>query len=103
MGTKESGYDCLDFLISKQADYDIEIIGVLTNNRANLTGEKSTIQTLCERNDITIIPSLEAYLNLEDFDILISIQYHQILKKVHLQKANCCKPAHGSITRVSRM
>ena len=87
MGTKESGYACLELLLNNQSELGAHVVGVLTNARPSLSGAKITVGGLCQKWGVPIIPSLEAYLNINDFDILISVQYHQILKPDHIQKA----------------
>ncbi len=82
LGAKAIGLECLKILEKNANRLDYKIIGVLTNNR----GEE--IKKYCETNKLPLIDSLEEYLNLtEKVDIAISVQYHKILKKEHIEKA----------------
>jgi len=68
-------------LYEKRFDLDIDLVGVLTNNK----GEK--IKNYCFNNDIPLLSNLNEYLGLSQVDIAISVQYHEILKKKHISKA----------------
>jgi len=82
LGSKEIGLKCLDILNQKSKDLNYEIAGVLTNSR----GKK--IIDFCKNNNIRLISSLNEYLNLPKVDLAISVQYHEILKKIHIDKAD---------------
>ncbi len=81
MGAKDIGFECLKYLFNNLDFLNIKIEGVLTNERGIV------IKQYCEQNNIHLIENLNEYLNLNDFNILISVQYHQILKKIHINKA----------------
>jgi methionyl-tRNA formyltransferase len=81
LGAKEIGYECLNSIIKFSETLDFEVVGVLTNKRG------AKIKDLCNKNGIKLLESLEDYLDLEQIDITISIQYHEILKKIHIDKA----------------
>lgn len=81
LGSKEIGYQCLQYLFSHQKKYDIKLIGVFTKNQG------TPIYHFCENENIPIYLTLDALLSLESCDFLISVQYHQILKAAHIQKA----------------
>ena len=81
MGSKEIGYECLEYLFSKLDDFNANIICVLTNER----GDK--IKDFCRLHNIELIDGLYNFLNFRDPDFIISIQYHDILKKEHINKA----------------
>ena len=81
MGSKEIGYECLEYLFSKLDDFNANIIGVLTNKR----GDK--IKDFCRLHSIKLIDGLQNFLNFINPDFIISIQYHEILKKEHINKA----------------
>jgi methionyl-tRNA formyltransferase len=83
LGSKKIGYQCLEHLVDVKDDLGVNIVGVLTNPKRS-----GGIEELCEQNNIQILHSLDEYLNLSEVDIAISIQYHQILKKKHIEKAN---------------
>jgi len=80
LGSKEIGLECLKILNENQQKLNYKIIGVLTNNRGK------SIQEYSYENNLRIIDSLDEYLSLEEVDIAISIQYHQILKEKHIKK-----------------
>lgn len=82
LGSKKIGYECLYYLITNKEDLNIEVSGVLTNPKRD-----AGIIELTKKHQIPLISSLNEYLNLQHVDIAISIQYHKILKKKHLQKA----------------
>ncbi|EAY31990.1 formyltransferase family protein [Microscilla marina] len=86
LGSKPIGFFCLKCLIENQTNHNFEIIGVLTNNNKRF-GEAYDIPALAQQHNIQVLPSLDELLNLPNVDIIISIQYHQILKKQHIAKA----------------
>lgn len=81
MGSKDVGYECLKFLYNNQKKLDYEIVGVLTNDR----GEK--IKKYASLKKLKILNSLNEFLNIPKVDITISIQYHEILKTIHIEKS----------------
>lgn len=86
MGSKPIGYNSLLFLIEKRKEYGIDIVAVLTNDNRRFD-RRLSVNKLCEEKNIKVIDSLEDYLKLERVDILISVQYHEILKRAHILKA----------------
>lgn len=86
LGTKEIGFDCLNFLIENRAKLGVEIKGVLSNNRSVFGDEKNCI-SLANKHQIQVIENLEALLQATDVDFIFSVQYHEILKKEHIAKA----------------
>jgi len=86
MGTKEIGAYCLSHLINSQQELEIDIIGVLTNDR-KLGSDELSVSQLAVQNGINNLNNLKEFLALDDVDIVISVQYHEILKKIHLEKA----------------
>ena len=87
MGSRPIGYRCLEYMIDNKVDLGLDIIGVMTEDDNRFEGAKS-LQELSRDNDIPVIPNLESYLLLENFDLLISVQYHEILMKEHIEKAS---------------
>jgi len=81
LGSKNIGFECLKHLYDNQNNLDFEIIGVLTNIR----GKK--IIEYCKEKTIRVINDLDEFLDIDSCDIAISVQYHEILKKQHIQKA----------------
>ncbi|MFC1613118.1 formyltransferase family protein [Patescibacteria group bacterium] len=86
LGSKPIGYKCLEYLIKNSGDLDIILDGVLTNDNINFASSLS-IKSICKKNNIRIIENLDKLLSLKDIDILISVQYHKILKKCHIDIA----------------
>lgn len=81
IGSKSIGAMCLRSMIEKQSELDFKIVSALTN-------EKGTeISALCRQRAIPMLQNLEEYLELDDIDLLVSVQYHQILSATHLKKA----------------
>ena len=72
------------FLEIDQLDY--EITAVLTNDR-KLNTDSETVVELAKTHEIPIVPNLSEFQKLDAFDIAISVQYHAILNKIHLDKA----------------
>ena len=82
LGSKDIGLECLRYLHAVQDELNFKIVYVLTNSKG---GE---IARFCEENSIIIVDSLSNLLLRPDFDLGISVQYHEILKKVHIAKAS---------------
>ena len=86
MGSKPIGYSCLEFLIAKHNELDINIVGVFTNYRKEFSGDND-LAKLAQQYNISLYSTLDDILLLDDFDILISVQYNKILKRQHIIKA----------------
>jgi len=83
LGSKPIGYECLAYLLSKQEELNVAVAGILTNTRKEF-GSAHDLNTLAEVYGITVFKSLE---ELPVCDIIYSVQYHQILKQEHIDKA----------------
>lgn len=81
MGSKDIGYECLFHLYREKEKFGYAIVGVLTNNRGD------RIKEFCRRFSIKIINGLDNYLEIPHVDIGLSVQYHEILKSKHIEKA----------------
>lgn len=81
LGSKKIGLLCLKILFNNRDKFDYKIAGVLTNTRG------TDIKDYCEMNSLNLLSNLDEYLVLEKVDIVISVQYHEILKQVHINKA----------------
>jgi len=81
LGSKNIGYKCLKYLFDNQKNLNVKLIGVLTNAR----GKK--VVEYCRSKSIKIINGLDEFLKINSCDIAVSVQYHEILKKQHIQKA----------------
>ena len=88
IGAKRLGFLCLQYLIENQKKLGYNILAVITNQRG------SEVQQLSYDHKIQVLDDLEQYLNLNHVDILISVQYHEILKIEHLQKAGLSVNLH---------
>lgn len=84
LGSKPIGLICLKHLIENINNYNIEIVGVLTNNNNKLG--PADIIGLCNSNNIPVFQTLDEIIKL-DCDFLISIQFHKILKQKHIDTA----------------
>lgn len=88
LGSKEVGANCFNYLVANQKELNIEIIGVLTNDRSLLKNDTDfTVKSIAESNQIPFIASLDALLELPQADLIISVQYHEILAQKHIDKA----------------
>jgi len=83
LGSKPIGFDCLTYLIAKQAELGVEIAGIMTQPRKEF-GDSHDLTALANANNIPVIDRLD---NLPACDIIYSVQYHQILKPQHISKA----------------
>jgi methionyl-tRNA formyltransferase len=82
MGSKDIGCHILVELINfVNCNPGHRIVGVLTNVHGN------AIKKIAEGNDLTMFKSLDMYSKLDNIDINISVQYHEILRKAHLDVA----------------
>lgn len=86
LGTKPIGYKCLEILINNKERYDINIKGVLTVEDKNFDSSLN-IEQLSKNNNIPVISNLDDIIRLPDVDIIISVQYHLILKQEHIDVA----------------
>lgn len=83
LGSKPIGYHCLEILISQREALDIEVLGILTQQRK----EFSTDNDLAAMATAAGIPVLQDLSEVPPCDILYSVQYHQILKQPVIDKA----------------
>lgn len=83
MGSKPIGYDCFKYLIEKADELDIKIAGLLTQKRSEF-GNDHDLSQLALQNSIPLISSLS---DLPECDIIYSVQYHEIIKQEHIDKA----------------
>tara|TARA_Y100000996_G_C22549301_1_gene653116 strand:+ start:443 stop:1189 length:747 start_codon:yes stop_codon:yes gene_type:complete len=81
LGTKQIGLECLKILYEKQAKLNYEIVGILTARKSE------DIQNFSQKNNLNLLGSLDDFLDLNQVDIVISVQYHQILNLDQIKKA----------------
>jgi methionyl-tRNA formyltransferase len=86
LGSKPIGYKCLEYLIVNSEILGIQVIGCLTSDEHRFGGIFS-IKALASEHNIKIIGSLDELLLEEEIDIIISVQYHLIIKQKHIDKA----------------
>jgi len=92
MGAKPIGYQCLKILLDNRQSLDLQVVGVLTNekhqfsNNSNNNASKSIV-TLCKKHQLPIYKNLKEYLHIPVVDMVVSVQYHQILRQKHIDKA----------------
>jgi len=86
LGSKPIGHACLSFLIDHKFDLDCEIVGVLSNDNKRFDSSQS-IKDLADSSSIPFIEDLDSILKLRNVDYIISVQYHLILKKNHVEVA----------------
>jgi methionyl-tRNA formyltransferase len=84
LGSKPIGYECLAYLIVQKDALNIEIAGVLTRARKEF-GNEHDLTELATTHSIPVIDNLE---NLPACDIIYSVQYHEIIKQQHIDKAS---------------
>jgi len=83
LGSKPIGYCSLKHLIAAQDELNVEVAGVLTQRRKEFDGYND-LAALAESNNIPVFASPD---DMPECDIIYSIQYHQILKQHHIDKA----------------
>ena len=83
LGSKPIGYQCLEYLLNKSNEFNIEVAGVLTRERKEFEGNNDLTE-LATRFGVPIIETPD---QLPECDILYSVQYHTILKPDHLRRA----------------
>lgn len=83
LGSKPIGYQCLEYLLSVQDNLNVAVTGVLTQVRKEFRGSHD-LAALAAAHGIPVIRSLE---ELPACDIIYSVQYHEILKQQHIDKA----------------
>ena len=81
MGAKAIGFRCLQCLYEQQSALEYEIVGVLTNERGK------EIKSFCHAYGLPLLKTLDDYLSLSKVDIALSVQYDQILRPCHINKA----------------
>ncbi len=87
LGSKPIGYKCLEFLIKNKQQLNCEVVAVFSNDNPRFDAALS-IKKLAEENSIPFGVTLDDILNCnEEFDYIISVQYHLILKDIHIAKA----------------
>ncbi|MGB0838542.1 MAG: formyltransferase family protein [Chitinophagales bacterium] len=88
MGSKPIGYRCLQYLIEQVSPLNLEIIGVFTKaQKHKLSSGEHNFETLCKQHQIPCYFRLSDLLSLEKVNLIVSVQYHKILKQIHIDQA----------------
>ncbi|ACS78656.1 formyltransferase family protein [Maridesulfovibrio salexigens] len=85
MGRKLVATECFRSLLDLHISGEVHIVGVLSSPHV-LDGVEN-VPSLCAEYEVPILSSLDDFLKVDDVDILISVQFGEILKRVHLEKA----------------
>lgn len=86
LGAKSIGLECLKILLDKSRTGDYAVTALFTTTDRNADANRKIIE-LAEVNKISIYNSIDDILGLSQFDYIISVQYHEILKAQHLERA----------------
>ena len=81
LGAKEIGAECLKTLLAYCQQRSSNVVGVFTNPR----GEE--VRSIAAAHSIPVHDNLESLITLPKATFLISVQYHKILRKRHLERA----------------
>lgn len=85
MGAKPIGLWCLEHAISRRDELDLEIAGVLSKDNANITHR--SLNDVAREHGIPVLTSLDDLLDTPDVDLLVSVQYHEIIRAHHIEHA----------------
>lgn len=83
LGSKPIGYECLSYLIDKSAEMNVAVTGIMTQARKEFGGDHD-LTALAKTHNIPVYSSMD---ELPECDIIYSVQYHEILKQQHIDKA----------------
>lgn len=86
LGSKQVGLYALKRLHEQSEAFGAEIVAVLSNGRS-LTGESQSVVDYAEEVGLDVLGHEDELLELEPSDMLISVQYHRILKEQHIRTA----------------
>lgn len=86
LGSKPIGYHSLKFLNENKEKFDIQIAGILTNDNPHF-GTEYVLSKYASDHGIPVLDNIDDLLDKPEVDFIISIQYHRILKKKHIDKA----------------
>lgn len=81
LGSKKIGMVCLKYLNENKLNLNVSLLGVFTKE------SDPYLNDYCKKNNIPIFYELNKILKLENIDLIVSVQYHKILKKIHIDKA----------------
>jgi methionyl-tRNA formyltransferase len=78
LGGKDVGARCLEYLVARMNELDCRISAILP------TPQGAKVRDLAEKHGLPIASTID---DLPECDVLISVQYHQILRRRDIQKA----------------
>lgn len=87
LGTKSLGLRCLQYLLSDEVKKKCKVVGVLTRDPQQYPFAK-LISELAASHGIITIQNPDDLLKKEKADFLVSVQYHKILLKKHIERAS---------------
>lgn len=82
LGAKNIGLRCLQYLLQHTASLQVGVVAAAT--QPNGLAANKAIGELCARHGIGLIDHLH---QIPECDLILSIQYHQILKPQHIARA----------------
>lgn len=88
LGAKRIGAECLEWLLQRQEALGVRVVGILTNAR----GE--AVRRLAAEAGIPDLGALDALLDHPPVDLLVSVQYHLILKAPHIARGGLAVNLH---------
>lgn len=90
LGSKPVGYQCFEYLLNQQSTLGYRVIGLLTQKRAEFSGNADLAALAAEAG----VPVLENPDEIPECDLLYSVQYHRILSGNQLAKARLALNLH---------
>jgi methionyl-tRNA formyltransferase len=87
MGGKKIGFLALQYLLEHSSQLNVEVIAVFENKAKVLSDHLNQCGSLAKAHNIPLYHSLNDQENLPVVEIIISVQYHEILKPKDIQKA----------------
>ncbi len=86
LGSKGIGFSSLKFLLDHTSMLDIEIVAVFSNDR-KISKTDPSIMDLAKSHSIPVFQDIDKIIELPSFELLISVQYHEILHQKHIDCA----------------
>jgi methionyl-tRNA formyltransferase len=83
LGSKPVGYQCFLYLLQSQEALGVRVAGLLTQQRAEFSGEANLLALAGEWG----IPVLDSPEEMPECDLIYSVQYHKILTAAQIAKA----------------
>lgn len=86
LGRKTVATQCFKHVLELRRKGIVDIVGALSTR--HVLDEEESVVSLCEREGVPLLASLEDYLALPEVDVLFSVQYERILTSFELSKAS---------------